>query len=285
MPVTITEYLRPDSLKEALALLAEDPGKNIAVAGGVSIVLSGAPRRVRAIDLQNVGLNEIASTKDELCLGAMATLDDIIHSPAATKVASGLLPTALRTAASEPIRRLITVGGNIVQCYYWATLPPLLLALDAKIHLRTSEHRRTLKATEFFAQPPMRLMEKGELVTDVTIPLKPSRRAAFEKMAKTSNDYALIHVVVSYVDQRGKMSDPRVVVAACTSLPTRVREAEEFLEGKTVDLNTAMEAGQIASHHVKLRGDFRASADYRRRVLRVMVQRALLKAADKQTIS
>lgn len=279
MPVTITDYLRPRSLKEALELLAEDPGRTIAVGGGISVVLSGAPRRVRAVDLQYTGINEIKMTKDQLHLGAMATLDDVLRSPLCGRIAGGLLSEGLRTAASEPIRRLITVGGNIAQCYYWATLPPLLLALDGHVHLRTAEHRRTLKATEFFAFPPMRQLGRGELIIEVSLPLKPKRIAAFEKYARTSNDYALIHVVVSYVPKRGKVSDARVVVGACTTLPVRCPEAEQYLEGRVIDLPTAMEAGRLASHHVKMRGDFRASPAYRHRVLAVLVQRALLKAA------
>jgi CO/xanthine dehydrogenase FAD-binding subunit len=282
MPVTITEYLRPTSLKEALTLLGEEPGRNIAVGGGVSVVLSGAPRRVRAVDLQRAGLHDITKADGELRLGAMASLEDVIRSPLAASPAQGLLVEGLRTAASESIRRLITVGGNIVQCYYWATLPPLLLALDARVHLRTLDHRRTLKASEFFARPPMRELAAGELVTDVTIPLKPARKAAFEKLARTSNDYALIQVAVSWVDKRGKVSDARVVVSACTSLPVRCTEVEAFLEGRAIDLSAALEAGQLAAHHVKLRGDFRASPEYRRRVLAVMVQRALLKAAQSE---
>ena len=83
MPVSITDYLRPASLKEALTLLAEDPTHHVVIAGGVSIVLSGAPRRVRAVDLQRVGLGEISQVGDELRLGAMATLDDVIRSPLA----------------------------------------------------------------------------------------------------------------------------------------------------------------------------------------------------------
>lgn len=280
MPVTITDYLRPTSLKEALNLLAEDPAKTIAVAGGVSVVLSGAPRRVRAVDLQHVGLNEIEKTKDGLQLGATVTLDEVVRSGLCAKVGNGVLAHGLRTAASEPIRRLITVGGNIVQCYYWATLPPLLLALDAKIHLRTAQRRRTMSAADFFAHPPLRQLEHGELVTHVTIPTVPTRQAVFEKMAKTSNDYALIHVVVSYVQKRGKVSDARVVVGACTNLPVRCHEAEEFLEGKRIDLATAMEAGQVTAHHVRLRGDYRASPEYRRRVLAVLVQRALLRSVE-----
>ncbi len=280
MPVTITEYLRPTSLKEALELLAKDPTHTIAVAGGVSVVLSGAPRRVHAVDLQRVGLEGIEKVDGELRLGAMTTLDNLVRSSHVAALGQGAFVEGLRTAASEPIRRLITVGGNIVQCYYWATLPPLLVAFDAKIHLRTAKRRRTLAAGDFFDLPPMRQLQPGELVTEVTVPLKPARKAAFEKMARTSNDYALIHVVVSFVDQRGKVRDPRVVVSACTSLPVRVGEAEEFLEGRAIDLATALEAGSLAARHIKMRGDFRASTEYRRRVLPVMVQRALLRAAQ-----
>lgn len=279
MPVTITEYLRPNSLKEALEVLARDHTRHVVVGGGVSVVLSGAPRRVRAVDLARTGLDKISRTDDSLELGATVTLDDIVRSPLAATLAHGLLPRALRTAASESIRRLITVGGNIVQCYYWATLPPLLLALDAKIHLRTAEHRRTLTAQQFFAQPPMRQLQPGELVTHVSIPIERARRSGFEKMAKTSNDYALIHAVVTYALSRGRIDDPRVVVSACTNLPVRCLAAEEFLLGKAPELATALQAGQLAAQHLTLRRDFRASNDYRRRILAVLVQRAVLDAA------
>jgi len=277
MPVIITDYQKPRSLKEALELLADEHGKTVAIGGGVSIVLSGAPRRMRAVDLQWAGLDEISTNGKELRLGATATFDQIVRSSSAARVGNGILCYALKTAASEPIRRLITVGGNIVQCYYWATLPPLLLALDAKIHLRTLQHRRTLGADEFFAEPPPRVLVPGEIVTEVTIPLAPKRKVGFEKFSKTANDYALIHLVISYAVQGRKIVEPRVVVGACTNLPVRCHAAEEFLEGQPsiISLENALKAGQIVAHHVALRRDSRASSAYRRRLMAVLVQRLL----------
>lgn len=279
MPVTITEYLRPKSLREALDLLADEPSKNVAVGGGVTVVLSGAPRHVRAVDLAGVGLDKISLKDDVLELGAMVTLQNVICSAHAQKVAHGLLPRALRTAASEPIRRLITVGGNIVQCFYWATLPPLLLALGGRVHLRRAGHQRTLSVDEFFAQPPLRLLAPGELVTSVEIPVRSNVSAGFQKHTKTANDYALIHAVAVIEHERKKVKAARLVLSACTSLPVRCREAEQVLVGKTLDLATAMEAARLAAHHVALRRDFRASSDYRRKAAAVLMQRAILEAA------
>ena len=278
MPVTISEYVRPRSLKEALELLAAGGSKALAVGGGMSIVLSGAPRQMRAVDLAGLGLEGVAEHGDALRLGAMATFDDIVRSPDAAKAAGGMVVAALRTAATEPMRRIITVGGNIAQCYYWATLPPVLLALGAKIHLSRAGHHRTLAADEFFAAPPLKTLLPGEIIASVDIPMN-GQVAGFQKSAKTANDYALIHACASLHVQKGKVHSARVVLAACTNLPVRCAKAEEYLAGKAPTAEVAREAGRLALQGTTLRKDIRASDDYRRKTAAVYVERAINNAA------
>ena len=286
MAVTITDYVRPRSLKEALALLAEPHPHSVVVGGGIAVSLSGAPRHVRGIDLAHAGLNRIETAGHTIRIGAMATLNQIAAVPELQTAFGGMVPKALRTAGSPPLRNMITAGGNIVQCYYWSTLPPLLMALDAKIEMARAGSHRTVTAEEFFEVHPVKFLEQGEIVTRVAIPLDPVGKrgmkygAAFAKCAKTANDYALIHAC-AVVGVSGKhVEHCRLVLAALGALPERCHAAEQHLIANRIDDATAAEAARLAVEKVTMRRDTRASNDYRRRVAAEYLKRAIMEARE-----
>ena len=107
MPVTIAEYFRPENLREALEILQSPGPPAMVLAGGVSFTLSGSPRPVRAVDLQNADLQTIRSSASGLEIGAMTTLADLIESPEAAGILGGLIP---RHAASPRARRCATLS-------------------------------------------------------------------------------------------------------------------------------------------------------------------------------
>lgn len=293
MAATICDYLRPRTLREALALLGSGDKRTLVIGGGVSVVLSGPAHPVRAVDLQGLGLDTIALKGNHLHIGAMTTLRALETSEEAAKVAGGIVCQACRTAASLPLRNLISVGGNIVQCYYWSTLPPLLLGLDATVRLQSAEGRRTMPAGEFFASHPRKHMAPGELVVGVDIPLVPAsqgrggnasgvlRGAAFLKYAKTSMDYALVHAFAWLEVQDHVIRKARVAVGALDTLPSRCPEAEALVLGKRLDEKLAREAGRAGVAHRAIRADIRAGREYRRRVAAVYLASALEAAWQK----
>jgi carbon-monoxide dehydrogenase medium subunit len=288
MPVTITEYIRPKSLKEAEELLASGGAKVMAIGGGVSVVLSGAPRHAKAVDLSGLGLERVEQRGKTLRLGAMATLSDVVSSPEARKVLDGLIPEALQTVGPLPLRNLVTVGGNIVQCTYWSTGPVLFLALGAKIHLSRAGKARTMDAVEFFSDHPLKMMKPGELVTRVDIDAAAFKSAtgakmawggSFLKCAKTANDYAMVNVCVTLALDGGLVRKVRIALGGVTNLPSRRSEAEQHLLKKPVNEVTAREAAKLAIADLHMRNDVRAGRDYRRKLAATYVERAILQAA------
>lgn len=290
MAVTITEYLRPKSLKEALTLLAEPHHKSVAVGGGVSVVLSGGPRPVRAVDLRFSSLDKIEKHENWLRIGAMITLNELIRVPELQKHYSGVVPVGLRTAATLPMRNLITAGGNIVQCYYWSTLPPLLLALDGRVALAKGDAKRTVSADEFFLIHPVKFLTPGEIVTRIDIPLEAHEKgkrvkwgSSFQKCAKTANDYALVHACAVMSVASGKVTHCRLVLSALGALPVRCPEAEAHLIGSAIGPDTARAAARIAVQHTAIRRDTRASNDYRKHIAIEYLGRAIDAAWEKAT--
>jgi len=296
MAVTITEYLRPRSVREAGRLLKRYGRGAQVVGGGVSLVLSGSPRPIRAVDLATLGLTGIERRSSVLRLGAMTSLEAILGSEDAAAVWSGVLPEACRTAATRPVRDLITVGGNIVQCYYWSTLPPLLLALEARIAVAGPEKNRTVPAAEFFALHPRKALVAGEIVTRVDIPSPGTGKtgggkaktiqwgAAFLKFAKTYNDYAMVNACVVVGVEGGIIRAARLVVGALDTLPFRLGEAvEASLIGNPYEEKRCRDICRAAAAEVPVREDLRASADYRREVAGVMLHRTLALAWRRAT--
>ena len=277
----MTAYHRPADLQEALALLAEEGSSRRPVGGGVSIIQTKDPRGFEGVDLGLLGLNKIEETPEGLRLGAMVTFGQMHHDPRVKKAWGGMIDHALLGAASCNVRNLISVGGNVVQCYYWSTLPPILLALGGTVRVENAAGGRDVSASEFFAQHPIRGLKKGDLVTHVTLPLpKDGERAAFQKFSEVATEYALIQACVKVRMNGGKCEKVRVAVGALTILPFRPAAAERLLTGAVPVEELCRQAAAAAIEGVIVREDFRASRDYRTKVAPVIVRRAIMQALD-----
>ncbi|MCB2155965.1 FAD binding domain-containing protein [bacterium] len=275
----MTAYHRPADLKEALGLLAEDGAARRPVGGGVSIIQTKDAKGFEGVDLGRLGLDKIEETPAGLRIGAMVTFGQMHRDDRVKKAWGGLLEKALLGAASCNVRNLISVGGNVVQCYYWSTLPPILLALDGTVRVENASGGRDIPAAEFFAQHPVKTLNKGDLVTHVTIPMpKTGERAAFHKYAEVQTEYALIQACVKLTMDGAKCSEARVAVGALSVVPFRSEAAEKILAGAELSDEVLAKAGAAAVEGVTVREDFRASRDYRSKVAPVIVRRTLAEA-------
>lgn len=288
MTVKITQYVRPKTLEEALAFLAAYRGRAMVVGGGVSMVLSSAPRPVAAVDLSGLGLDHIERSQKCLHIGATATLAQLEHSAEAATLFSGLFARALGTAGTPPLRNQISVAGNIVQCYNWSTLPVLLLALDARICLARQGKTRSVSAALFFEFHPLKFLEPGEIVTGIEVPLHPSAgeeltcSAGFLKYALTANDYGLVNACALFGIENGTIRHARLVLGAVSALPIRCMHAEQQLVGLRASEAVARETAQLATADLRVRGDIRVSRDYHRRMAAVYLERAIEQALGQE---
>jgi CO/xanthine dehydrogenase FAD-binding subunit len=249
----ITTYHRPQTLDEALTLLAKP---NTLPLGGGTLLSHGTSfnddKAVEVVDLQGLGLNTINKVGNNLELGATLTLQDLLeseHCPAALK-------TALKLEAPLNIRNAATVAGTLVACDGRSTFANMLLAMDAKIEQtildNSKKEYRVSNIGDFLPLPP-----KG-LITKITLPL--NVKIAFEYVARTPSDKPIVCVVLT----QWNSGRTRMAVCGYGNYPMLAMDGTES-EGVAT-------AAQNAFHEAT---DEWASAEYRMDVAATLAQRCL----------
>lgn len=179
----ITAYHRPQTLDEALILLAQP---NRTPLGGGTLLAQGRSDSVEAVDLQAIGLNTIKKSGNNLEIGATVTLQQLLSSEDCPEA----LKTALRLEAPLNLRTSATVAGTLVTCDGRSTLAAVLLASDTKLAMTRLENsnieNRAISLGEFL---PLR-ERQGALITAITVPL--NVKLAFEYVSRTPADKPIV---------------------------------------------------------------------------------------------
>jgi carbon-monoxide dehydrogenase medium subunit len=278
------DYARPDSLEGAIALLAAHGGDAKVIAGGQSLMPMlnfrlAAPRVL--IDIGRIaGLNQISAGNDGVRLGALVRWRDIERHPTLA-TAHPLLVEAIGHVAHYQIRNRGTVGGSLAHADPAAETPGLAVTCEAQIVVVGSAGRRAILAADFFVGALMTALEPDEVIVEVRLPPWPKeRRFAFEEFSRRKGDFALAGVAVFYdLDGQGRAIDPHIGAIGVTSRPVRLEAAEAALAGRAVDEAAILTAAALADDSLDVADDIHAPADYRAALLKVLLERALRRAA------
>ncbi|MBI5441843.1 MAG: xanthine dehydrogenase family protein subunit M, partial [Deltaproteobacteria bacterium] len=274
------EYYAPEQVPEACRLLAEFGPRAKVLAGGTDLLhkmKQGSLAPEILVSLRNLkGLKEIRQVPGEgLVIGALATHNDLLGSP----VVQGSylsISQAAHQMASNQIRNLGTVGGNIVNAVPSADLPPILIALRATIRLEGVAGARTLALEDFFVGAAQCDIRPDEILTQIVIPEQATTGSTYIKFGlRRSGALAVVGAAASVALEGDTLIDARVVLSSSAPTVIRAREAEAFLRGKKVSNAALAEAGKLASAASRARDSIRGSAEYRRHLAGVLTKRAL----------
>ena len=283
----IERYLAPTSLNQALAALAE-PGGVTVLAGGTDLMPQGHAGKVRParvlLNIRRVPeLSRIERVGDRLRLGALVTITQLLDDPLVREHAP-LLSAAAGKFASEQIRNAGTLGGNLCNASPAGdTLTPLI-ALDAEVELARLETggevaSRRVPVAAFFTSPGRTVREPSELLVAVWVPVAPADQVRGFYKGGTRHALDISSISIAFAARRagdGRLRDVRLALGAVAPTPIRARAAEGLLEGAVPDAAiTAKAAEAAASADAKPIDDVRATAWYRRELLRNMTQRML----------
>jgi CO/xanthine dehydrogenase FAD-binding subunit len=277
------EYHDPESVAEALDLLAELGDDAKALAGGQSLVplLNFRLARPAAlVDLNRIAeLETIAANGGSIRIGAMtrqATLERSSEAAAAIP----LLTECVRWIGHSQIRNRGTVGGSVAHADPAAELPVVLTTLEARFELASARGRRSLPGEELFVTHLTTAIAPDELLVAIDVDVPPAGTGwAFEEFARRHGDFALGGAAVLLrLDAGGAVESARIGMLAAADTPVRAREAEAALVGAIVDEGTAEEMADVAVADVAPTGDIHGGTEYRRGLLRAMVRRSLLAA-------
>gem|GEM_PF-14616 len=276
------EFHSPETLDAAAALLSQFGADAKIIAGGTDVLIelrkvdSKSPKAV--IDISCIPeLHEIREEGDEVVLKPLTTHNEILRSGIIRKHAL-LLSSAASTIGSPQIRNRGTVGGNIMNAAACADTVPPLIALNARITLKSASGNRVVKLEDFFVKPYVTSAKPDEILVDIRFPkLHPSSRSAFVKLGRRNavSISRLSVAAILQVDPKGVVNDARIVPGAAFPTWQRITESEKLLVGRKPSRELFAEAGsKVSEVMISLTGR-RWSTEYKEPVIAVLVRRAL----------
>lgn len=272
----LKEYARPSTPEEAVQLKREHGSRAVYLAGGSDLLVHRPPGVEVAIDIRHCGLGYAREEGAGFVIGGGALLRDAERVTAV--VADGMLSEALRRTAPWLIRNVATVAGNVANASPAADSVPALLALDAELVLLDGAEERVSIEDVFEAPHVTRLGNR--LITEIRVSREASgRRGVFTKLARSASDIALVNLAVTARIEGQEARDVRIALGAVAPVPMRAREAERRLEGQNVTPDTLQSLERAVEEEVRPITDWRATADYRRRMSGLLVRRAVERLA------
>ena len=188
-----------------------------------------------------------------------------------------LLRKVVHNIAHYPIRTRGTFGGSVANADPASEWCCVMVALDGTAVLQ-SERRgtRRVKASEFYQGIMTTALEDDELLIACELPMLPSgTRSGFLEFSRRKGDFAIAMALVIYGVDNGKITEPRVALGGVEPQPRRVPEAEAALLGATPHKEAFGKAAECAAAACDPMEDINNTAEYRRRLVRTMVERAL----------
>lgn len=274
-------YHDPATVAEALDLLARHGEAARILAGGQSLMPMlnfrlAAPAHV--IDINRVAdLDAVSPGPDAgLRVGAMVRQRALERSPL-VRERCPLIGQALPFVGHPQIRARGTLGGSLAHADPAAELPAAMVALGARLTLRSAGGERTVGAEDFFVAALATALAPHELLTEIALPPWPARTGSgLQEVAIRRGDFALGGVAATLtLDAEGRVAGARIVCFGVGPRPLRAVDAERSLVGGSPSAPAFAEAGRLASAAVDPSDDIHASASYRRRLAGVLTTRAL----------
>jgi carbon-monoxide dehydrogenase medium subunit len=278
----VSLLLRPESLDEAVAALAEHGGAAKVIAGGTAIVLMLQNRLIAPdvlVSLNRIaGLDDIEVTSDGYVrIGALSTLATAERSPLVQERLKVLSDT-YHQVANVRIRNAATAGGNLTEADYASDPPAVLVALRARVRVVGPDRRREIPLSELFTGFFETSVAADELLTDIVIPpLATSARAIYLKFTTRSTEDRPCVGICAIVDRdsAGACTDLRVVVGAVDEIPWEIPFVEQMALGQHLSGELIGEIAERYAVDIDPLSDLRGSSWYRKEMIRVFVRRAL----------
>jgi len=279
------EYHDPGSVGEAIALVGRYGGEARLLAGGQSLVplLNFRLANPAAlIDLNRIGeLSYIREQDGQVRIGAM-TRQRAIECSTIVQQRIPLLAEATRMVGHLPTRTRGTIGGSIAHADPAAEYPCVVRALGGTMVVRSAGGERGIDAAQFFQGFMSTAIGAGEMLVEVRLPVAERGAGwAFEEFSLRRGDFALAGIAAMVVADDERCISARIAACAVGEIPLRLEQVESILRESALSVRTVDEAAKCAAEQVRPEGDIHATADYRRHLVRVLVRRAVTRAAER----
>lgn len=281
------EYFKANNIEEAVKYLGATTGAKI-LAGGTDLFLQmqnnddTPPALVSIKGIEE--LNEIKETADQYIFGANVThrqaeLSELVK----TKLSA--LHDGVSQVGSVQIRNVATIAGNICNAAVSADSIGPLLVLGAKVKIVGRDGARIQDLEEIFTGPGRTLLEQDEVLTEIIVD-KPGENfgSAYYKFARRkAMDLALLGVAASLTlsPDKKEIVDAKIALGTAAPTPIRAFQGEKELIGSPVSQEVFARGALAAAEEARPRTSWRGTAEYRRGMIEVLVQRVLNKVVER----
>lgn len=273
------DYLAPETLDEALSILAERGDDVKILAGGQSLIPMMKLRFARPSTLLDInripGLDYLERANGHLRIGALVRHNDVVKSDTAT--ANHTVASAAPWVADPIVRNLGTPVGSVSHHDPEGDWASVMLACDAEVVVTSSEGERVVPISEFLVDMFATSCQPNEMVTELRVPVHSAAGGGdYQKLERKIGDYATVGVATSLeIGPDGKIASAGIALTSVFSHNLKVTEAEELLVGNDPGEALFAEAGRIAAAACDPASDTRGSAEYKRHVVDVFTRRGL----------
>ena len=278
------EYVAPESVADAISVLAQHGDDAKVLAGGQSLIplmkLRFAAPSV-LVDVNGIEqLKGLEQSNGHLRIGALVRHKDCERSQL-LKGRYGVLGSAAPQISDPIVRNLGTVCGSIAHADPQGDWGSALLAANARVVAEGPSGIREIPISEFFFGPFTTALQGAEIVTEVRVP-DPGPRAggAYLKLERKVGDFATAAAAVQVeLDDAGTISRAGIALTAVGPTNVRAERAEQRLAGAEPSAEAFSEAARLAAEDAHPIADHRGDVEYKRNVVRVFVERGLAAAA------
>ncbi len=277
------DYVCPDTLEEALAILSEFGEDAKVLAGGQSLVPTMNMRLARPATILDInrlpGLSDIYSHNGSIHIGALVRQADAERDPRIPQ-AIPLLALALPHVGHRQTRNRGTICGSLAHADPSAEIPLVAVALDAQIEAQSAGGSRRIAADAFFDSFFTTTLAADELVTGVSVPARSKGCGyAFEEFALRHGDFAIVATACAVrVAADGKMESLSIVLGGVSERPQRC-DTGAWLSS-TLTPRDIEDIAQTVSAYIDPPNDLRGTTKYRRWLAQGQIQRTLSRALE-----
>jgi aerobic carbon-monoxide dehydrogenase medium subunit len=281
------QYLAPKDPAELASMLAEHGQAARILSGGTDLLVQMKAPGLRPdflIDVNGMaalsGIEFDASTG--LTIGSAAKLDSIMALPAVRDRYFSLWQS-IETIGARQIRIMGSLGGNLCNASPAADTPPPLISFAAEVTLAGAKGERTMALEDFILGNRRTALVPGEYLKSIFLPVPVANSASAYRHFRVRGGMEIAMVAVAvYValdPESRTIEDTKIVLGVVGPTPIRATEAERMLIGREADEELLQKAAAACADRSRPIDDFRASAEYRREILKVLFARAFIEAS------
>jgi carbon-monoxide dehydrogenase medium subunit len=273
------DYARPNTIDEALNLLAQSEDAKI-LAGGHSLIPAMKLRLTQPpllIDISRIkDLAYVREENGQIRIGATTTHYQIESSDLLKKIGP-LLPECASHIGDLQVRNKGTIGGSLAHADPAADWPAAIIALNAELVAVSKNGERTIKADEFFIDLLTTALQPGEILREIRINKTNGRSGqAYAKMAHPASGFAVVGVAANLsLNGSSECKRASIGITGVSAKAYRAIGVEQDLNGATLNDQSIQAASSRASEGTEVNGDLFASVDYRRHLAQVYTRRAI----------